>query len=175
MRIIHGTNGNDVLSGAIVTGKKQADHISGSDKYFSYLFGNRGADTLHLGEAGGVAKGGRGSDALFAYDGDCVMVGGRGADTFFIESLDANVVIRDFGRGHDALWFSVGGGLFGHPDKAEFTIGPEATTAEHRVIYDDTTGQLFYDPDGAGGVDQQLIAKLSHHPDLHRGDIFIDI
>ncbi len=50
----------------------------------------------------------------------------------------------------------------------KFHIGGEATSAEHRVIYDDDTGDMYFDADGSGGIVAIKFAtldaglKLSH-------------
>jgi Ca2+-binding RTX toxin-like protein len=42
-----------------------------------------------------------------------------------------------------------------------FTIGAAASTAQHRIIYNQATGALFYDADGTGAGAQVQFAKLS--------------
>ncbi len=42
-----------------------------------------------------------------------------------------------------------------------FTSGTAATTADHRVIYNGTNGQLLYDADGNGAGAAVLVATLN--------------
>ena len=37
-------------------------------------------------------------------------------------------------------------------------MGTDATDATDRIIYDQTNGRLWYDPDGVGGAGKKLIA-----------------
>ena len=54
---------------------------------------------------------------------------------------------------------------------AGFTSGRDATD---RIIYNTTTGQLFYDGDGNGAGAAQLIATLQGAPTLASTDISVD-
>jgi hypothetical protein len=42
-----------------------------------------------------------------------------------------------------------------------FTTGSQATSAEHRIIYDAATGNLFFDADGSGAGAQVQFAILT--------------
>jgi len=42
----------------------------------------------------------------------------------------------------------------------QFRLGPDAYTAEQRIIYDNASGDLYYDPDGNGAAAQVQIANL---------------
>ena len=124
---INGNNGNNSL-----TGSNNADT----------LIGNGGNDTL---------IGGAGNDTL---------TGGAGIDVFrFDSTLDGvNNVDRiiDFtlGATNDAIQLE--NAIFtalpttGALAATAFAIGPAATTAAHRILYNSDTGSLLYDPDGNG-------------------------
>ena len=43
---------------------------------------------------------------------------------------------------------------------SEFHIGKKAHDASDRIIYNENTGSLFYDPDGEGGAGKIKIAEL---------------
>ncbi|MFL5193568.1 MAG: calcium-binding protein, partial [Microvirga sp.] len=49
---------------------------------------------------------------------------------------------------------------------AAFTLGAAATTAAHRIVYNQSTGDLSYDADGAGGVAAIKFAVIANHAQL---------
>ena len=58
----------------------------------------------------------------------------------------------------------------------QFYKAAGATTAHDatdRIIYNTTTGDLYYDADGQGGVDAILFAVLTTHPNLTASDFVI--
>jgi Ca2+-binding RTX toxin-like protein len=111
------------------------------------LAGTAGADTLN---------GGGGADAL---------IGGAGNDRFDVTAaLAAGTFagIADFAAGDriglsSAVFAGVGASL----DAAEFVTGPAATSAEQRIVFNQATGQLFYDADGNGAGAAMLFAQLT--------------
>ena len=48
-----------------------------------------------------------------------------------------------------------------------------AHAADDRLIYNTSTGQLYYDADGAGGADAQLVATLQGAPTVTANDIWV--
>ncbi len=115
----------------------------------NYMIGNDGANTMD-------GKGG--SD---------VLVGRAGQDTFaFTTTPGAGNVdyIFEFVTADDTI--ALDSEVFGLPDgpldPSAFVVGPAATTADHRIIYN--AGQLYYDEDGMGGEDQVLFAVLQNAP-----------
>jgi Ca2+-binding RTX toxin-like protein len=132
----------------------------------NYMEGRAGADTL---------AGGAGNDTL---------VGGTEGDFFvFGESGAANAdSITDFVSGTDHIAFDDAGfaaigaaGGFAAGD-ARFFAGAGATSghdATDRVVYDTTTGNLYYDADGNGGGAAQLVATLTGHPAVAATDLTV--
>jgi Ca2+-binding RTX toxin-like protein len=47
-----------------------------------------------------------------------------------------------------------------------FALGTAATTASHRIVYNQATGDLSYDADGAGGVAAVKFAVIANHLQL---------
>lgn len=131
---VYGQDGNDILFGA-----------EGNDR----LFGGNGADTL---------SGGRGHDRLAR---------GAGWDKFLFDTqpfaVNADRIV-DFNVDRDTIQLSVK--IFdelalGKLPGGAFTIGSAAADRSDRVIYDNATGQLFFDADGSSSAHaQQLIATL---------------
>jgi len=75
-------------------------------------------------------------------------------------------VVNDFGVGGPDLLqltrntftaFANQGEVFGF----QLAFGVAATTSAHRLVYNGSTGALFYDADGAGGAAQVQFATLS--------------
>jgi serralysin len=74
-------------------------------------------------------------------------------------------VVTDFNVADDTIQldddvFSSSLGL-GNISAGELVIGAAALDANDRIIYNDATGELFYDSDGVGGVAQIQFATLS--------------
>ena len=141
-------------------GSNYADTLTSLDRgggSGAQLYGEGGHDTL-IGRGGGdYLFGGAGNDWLDSGFGGDVLNGGIGADTFrFSTALGAGNVdtVQDFSgaegdrivlsrsvfaaAGYDALAGSA------------FALGAAATTAAHRIVYNQSAGELSYDADGAG-------------------------
>jgi serralysin len=56
----------------------------------------------------------------------------------------------------------------------QFTKGSAATSSAHRIVYNNTTGELFYDADGAGGMAQIKFANIGKELVL-KADMFLVI
>jgi Ca2+-binding RTX toxin-like protein len=142
------------------------------------LYGLGGMDRLFGGLCNDILSGGAGRD---------VLVGGAGQDTFLFDTaLDshANVdCLKDFaGSGVDNI--QLGRSVFtafthtGSLTADEFYAAAGAHSAHDasdRIIYETTTGNLFYDADGIGGADEVQFATLGvkTHPQLLFSDIAI--
>ena len=51
--------------------------------------------------------------------------------------------------------------------------GSSAHDRSDRIIYNDDTGYLYYDPDGTGSASKKVIAKLSKNLSITEKDFFI--
>jgi len=58
-------------------------------------------------------------------------------------------------------------------DPALFRLGSHATTASDRFIYNNITGQLFFDEDGIGSTAKIQIGFLSNKPTIISSSITI--
>ena len=66
-----------------------------------------------------------------------------------------------------------GGGLTIGLSSNQFTLGAAATDALDRFIYNSSTGGLFFDVDGVGGLGQTQFALLSKGLNLTSNDFSI--
>ena len=156
--LLDGGDGNDTLSGGL-----NADTLLGGAGN-DFLGGGQGFDTLDGGEGNDSLSGGLGSDN---------MTGGLGADHFIFKNQIIGVTnvdtVTDFTGGVDlfelsAAVFTVFAGQIGS------TIGTNAN-----LTYNNVTGVLAYDPDGAGLGPATTFAILgtSTHPASLANDFLI--
>ena len=128
--------------------------------------------------------GGAGNDQVSGMDGNDTLTGGVGLDQFIFAAAPSrgNVdLIQDFTRGQDQLVLDalMFGGIGLHDrqlDPTMFRSGAHVSTAgdsNDHVIYDTSTGRLYYDADGAGGAGAIQIATLANAPALDATSIFI--
>lgn len=147
------------------------------------LIGNAGANLLQ-GDAGkDYISGGAGRDTLYGGSGADTLSGGDGSDSFVFDTLETSRerdVIKDFSTGVDTiqLYRNVFPAFSALPfastmPNENFTYGKGATNSNHHVIYDVSTGSLYYDPDGSGGENQVMIAILTGNPAITSGDILL--
>ncbi|MGJ5634281.1 furin, partial [Nostoc sp. CALU 1950] len=143
----------------ILTGNTGANILNGFDGSDN-LFGNSGNDTL---------LGGAGDDLLSGEVGRDVLTGGTGRDSFNLAGSRTGGydTIADFIFADDTILiskaeFGLSQSLNSTLDSSLFRLGTNATTAGDRFIYNQTTGNLFFDKDGVGGTAQVQIAQFSN-------------
>jgi serralysin len=118
-------------------------------------------------------------------DGNDSLVGGAGADSFVFATAPGVLtggVVADFTSASDnislddAAFTAIGGlGNFAAGD-ARFFAGAGATAghdADDRLVYNTTTGALYYDADGSGAGAAQQVTTLAGHPALAATDITV--
>lgn len=147
---LKGDAGNDEISGGAGTDGIRGD--AGDD----FLDGGAGSDDL---------RGGAGDDILNGGAGRARLAGDAGRDVFVFDALGpANYdSIVDFDAQDDVfrLDSSVFVGLSAGPLLAAvFAIGNKAVDASDHILYDDATGDLLFDVDGAGGVSAVKFAAI---------------
>lgn len=148
------------------------------------LVGAQGADTLAGAMGNDSLSGGMGADRLIGGINNDVLTGGDGKDTFvFAAGLLGNVDrITDFVSGADSI--ELDDAIFGG-----FTTGVAVTvdqllirpkgfmakTPEQMLIYDQSTGRLYYDADGSGSAfTSTLFAILAGAPVIAAEDFIIN-
>jgi Ca2+-binding RTX toxin-like protein len=135
------------------------------------LTGNELAQTI-LGNAGVNILDGRG--------GSDTLMGGAGADSFaFTTALGAGNVDRllDMQAGTDKIALDdaifTGIGPLGALNANAFVVGAAAADASDRIIYNNATGQLFFDADGTGAGAAVLFATLDGKPAISASDFTV--
>ncbi|WP_448538895.1 calcium-binding protein [Sphingobium yanoikuyae] len=108
-----------------------------------------------------VLAGNSGDNVIRGFGGNDVLSGGAGRDSFGFDAAPGAgdlVQITDFSVADDIILLShdqfgpigSGSGGWGLLDPDAFVIGNVAADANDRILYDSTTGALFYDADGNG-------------------------
>ncbi len=130
-----------------IIGSQFNDYLAGDDEV-NVLTGLAGNDQL---------RGGGGDDVLIGGDGVDTYVGAGGADRHVFDTALGFVdVVQGFSvadadrfvLSHDIFTELTFAGAETTLDATEFHVGAAAASFTHRIIYDDTTGALSYDPDG---------------------------
>jgi Ca2+-binding RTX toxin-like protein len=139
------------------------------------LVGGLGNDVVIGNAANNQLFGGGGADYIDGRAGSDYLSGGAGADRFvFATALSAitNVDrIADFAHALDDIVLSqaIFAGIGATLDASEFQVGM-ANAATDRIIYNNITGQLFYDSNGNGAGGQTLFATVTAGTVLSTGD-----
>jgi Ca2+-binding RTX toxin-like protein len=166
-----------------ITGSAVANAIDGYDGDDT-IDGGAGDDTLYGNSREDMVVGGLGNDVVDGGSESDTLTGGAGADDFAFttwpfESVDT---ITDFASGLDELRFDgftfirIGGSDFSAGD-GRFHAAAGATSghdADDRVIFNTSTGEVFYDADGAGSEAAHLVARLEAGASLVASDIGVD-
>jgi VCBS repeat-containing protein len=156
-----GNNGNDTLSGG-----------GGNDKLFGNENAGSGVDTLDGGAGDDLVDGGNGSDIINGGLGTDILTGGNGNDIFVFDTAlgGGNVdTITDFdANNNDKInlensIFTAFGATTGTLSAANFVAnaGGIAGDGNDFILYDTTTGNLYYDADGNGAGAKVLFASIS--------------
>ncbi|EIM28964.1 calcium-binding protein [Microvirga lotononidis] len=169
-----GNDGNDSISGG--TGNDMIKGYGGNDR----IDGGSGNDRLYGGRGNDKLSGSTGNDYLSGGLGNDTLKGGTGSDIFLFENnpVKSNVdTIMDFSVKYDSIHLEKDVftklGPLGRLKASAFWTGSAAHDKNDRIIYNDHTGDLYYDPDGTGSAAKKLIAKLSKHLPITEKDFFI--
>jgi Ca2+-binding RTX toxin-like protein len=186
-------NGGGALSGVVVdlqagiaAGGGQGGSGSARLTSIERVVGtNEFADRLSGSGVSERLEGRGGNDTLSGLGGNDTLIGEAGQDTFVFASApgSGNVdLVTDFVSATDKLSFENGvftalgaAGNFAAGD-ARFAAGAGFTSgrdASDRMVYNTSTGQLFYDADGSGAGAAQLVATLQGNPAITATDIAV--
>jgi Ca2+-binding RTX toxin-like protein len=167
-----GNSGSNVISA--FSGGNLMDGQGGNDT----LNGATGSDTL---------RGGDGNDRLVGRSGNDSLTGGAGMDHFvFLDPPPFGGVdrITDFVRRSDELLFenaaftalgasgamADGDGRFRRVTDINTKTGQDSTD---RLVYNSSTGSLYYDADGSGSGGSVLVATFAGNPTLSASDFTV--
>jgi Ca2+-binding RTX toxin-like protein len=164
-----GGAGNDTING--LAGADLLQGLGGNDS----ILGGTGWDTLQGGDGGDWLQSGGWSDT---------MTGGAGADSFVWAEAGSNHrdTVTDFVSGTDELLFENGtlnamgaSGAWAAGD-TRFWAAAGATAghdADDRLVYNTSTGNLYYDADGSGAGAAQVVATFTGAPGVVATDITV--
>lgn len=182
---LFGFSGNDYLYGGggqdRLDGAADDDTLVGAEGNDN-LQGGAGDDSLYGGFEFATSGPGTGNDTLTGHSGRDVFVFNDNPNPFISSSLATADRINDFVSRTDILAFDDAVfphiGAFGHfqPGDERFFAAGGATGGSDesdRVVYDTSTGRLYYDPDGSGAIAAQLIATLADSPAVVASDIAV--
>jgi RHS repeat-associated protein len=121
-----------------------------------------------------------GNDSINGGAGSDTLTGRSGSDLFLFWAPNQGIdTITDFTiTQNDRIAISAtgfGGGLVAGATitAQQFMLGVAATTAQHRFMYNNSTGALLFDSDGIGATAAVQIATLSGNPLLSNSNILL--
>jgi Ca2+-binding RTX toxin-like protein len=173
---LYGWSGNDFLDGGAgfdtLVGADGSDELSGG-MTGDVLSGGLGNDLLRAGNGLDSVDGGEGNDVILGALGTDTLTGGAGNDAFrFTSALDGRInidTITDYQVGVDQIQLS--SSIFSaFANRVGQTVG-----LSQYLQYDQGTGALSYDADGAGSAPalEFAIVGTSSHPSLANDQFLI--
>ena len=172
---MNGMAGNDTLVGG--NANDSLDGGTGND----YLEGYAGNDSLMGGVGNDTLYGNYGNDSLMGGVGNDTLYGGEGADSFVFSHsvvIENSDVLLDFmpSQGDkivfDTKYFTQ---LFGKNDLSQHIRQFRASSmgGDDYIVYDNLTGNLYYDPTGLSNANAVLIANLVNTPQTMSANQFV--
>ncbi|MFC1455751.1 polysaccharide lyase family 7 protein [Microvirga arabica] len=168
LKFSHPANASQAFSrtGGLPSTSKTYAGTSKADK----ITGSSGNDRI---------EGKGGNDLIWGKSGNDILVGSSGKDSFtFDTKLGANnvdVILKfsvrdDTIRLNDTVFTKLKSGSL---SPESFIIGSKALDAQNRIIYNNKTGGLFYDPDGSGPAGSIQFAKVDKHLKMTAADFLV--
>jgi Ca2+-binding RTX toxin-like protein len=149
-----------------LTNTGSAATFTGS-QFNDVLTGGAGKDTL---------RGGAGDDLLIGGKSSDTLTGGEGADIFQLSGDTKTDHITDFVSGTDQIHLSrlIYKGLpLGPLDSSQLVFGTTAQSGNEHLMYDQGTGNLWFDVDGSGARSAVLVAVLDNLAPLSYADLTV--
>lgn len=141
--------------------------------------GNNLANTLFGNDFVNSLDGSGDDDFLNGLCGNDILTGGSGADIFKFSTAPGagNVdTITDFAAADDTIqlrFANFTGMGQGTLLAQQFVLGTQALDGNDRLLYDQSTGNLFYDADANGAGEAVLFANLQTQPVITNADFVI--
>jgi len=158
------------------------ENLAGSN-YNDTLMGNTNSNIIYGYNGNDSLDGGAGNDTLLGGAGNDILTGGTGNDTFFLNgtlNVSANIdTITDFTASDDTIWLE--NSIFtslsatGTLSSDYFIASATALDANDYLLYNQTSGALYYDADGSGVTEAIQIALLGvgTHPSITYADFTV--
>ena len=128
----------------------------------NYLIGNAGMNALD-GKAGNDAMHGREGIDSYAFT---TVLGANNVDVILgFSAADDTILLENNG-----VFVGLAGGTL---NSNAFVIDVAAQDASDRIIYNQATGQLFFDADGTGDIAQIQFARLDGAPLIQANDFTV--
>jgi Ca2+-binding RTX toxin-like protein len=173
----------EVAARAVQNGTANAESWSGLSDYANRMNGLGGDDNLYGGSKDDAIDGGDGNDTLYGYSGNDSLVGGAGNDSLsggtgadrfvFNTALSAANLgtVMDFGVATGdmlVLDSAVFAKLTGLTDLTHNfrTTTQTAVGNDDYIVYNNSTGELFYDASGNGSAAMEAFATLNNRASL---------
>ena len=184
----------DLGAGTLTGGVPGSASIQNVERFFVWnddvfddrVVGNASDNYLAAGGGSDTLDGAAGSDWIHGGMGNDVVTGGAGADRFrYMEAPGAANAdsITDFTSNTDTIFLDghahrgIGGnGPFAPGDERFYAAAgaTEGHDSTDRVVYDTSSGNLWFDADGDGAGAAQLIATLQPGAALAATDIMVE-
>lgn len=140
------------------------------------LTGNAGNNTLNASGGNDLLSGGAGNDTLIGGPGIDKLVGGTAKDFFIfntklgvgnVDTITGFSHVDDTIRLDDDIFKTLATGRAHTLPAARYKENAtgQATDADDRIIYNNSTGALYYDPDGTGPAAAIKFAVIAGGPD----------
>ncbi|GAB6140689.1 M10 family metallopeptidase [Methylosoma difficile] len=141
------------------------------------ITGNSAANTLSGNAGNDKLVGGAGADTLIGGAGNDTLTGGIGQDTFIFDSVSGIDTVTDFSVVDDTIQLkntvftalTVKGGLAA----GQLVLGSQALDTNDYIVYNQSTGKLYYDADGSGAGSQVQIATLGVNLTMTNADFVV--
>jgi Ca2+-binding RTX toxin-like protein len=167
---------SDNVENLVLTGSSNVNGI-GND-LDNAVTGNTGANVLKGLDGADTLIGGAGNDSLYGGAGNDHLFGNAGADKFYFNT-DPNTstnfdVIQKYSVADDTIYLSRdifdAIGANGTLASGAFFTGSAAHDSSDRIIFDSTTGNIYYDADGNGAGAAIRFAKVAASTVLTNAD-----
>ncbi len=165
--------GTEAIDG---TGNALANSLTGNGTR-NVLSGGDGSDRIRGVGGSDTLIGGGGDDRLYGGSSADSLTGGSGKDGFYFDTAlgSTNVDgIADFSAASDTIFLDrdifTGLAANGTLEAEAFAAGTAAADSDDRILYNAATGEIRYDPDGAGGAAAVLFATVTRGTELTSAD-----